>query len=83
MDNTPITTIPDVEFEVTEREIEAMLAVLEEDCESCPRRIESIMERLRVEEVVKESTDFVSDSIGPGLKGLTDGISGLFRKDKN
>ncbi|MDF1741784.1 MAG: hypothetical protein P1U86_21660 [Verrucomicrobiales bacterium] len=73
--------VSDEEFDEAEREIEALLASLDFEMESSPQRIESIMKRVKVEALLKESTDFVTEGMGKGLKGLTDTLTKLVKKD--
>ena len=73
--------VSDEKFDEAEREIEALLASLDFEMESSPQRIESIMKRVKVEALLKESTDFVTEGMGKGLKGLTDTLTKLVKKD--
>jgi hypothetical protein len=56
--------VSDEIFDEAEREIEALLASLDFEMESSPERIESIMKRVKVEALLKESTDFVTEGMG-------------------
>ncbi len=73
--------VSDEKFDEAEQEIEALLASLDFEMESSPQRIESIMKRVKVEALLKESTDFVTEGMGKGLKGLTDTLTKLVKKD--
>ena len=73
--------VSDEKFDEAELEIEALLASLDLEMESSPQRIDSIMKRVKVEALLKESTDFVTEGMGKGLKGLTDTLTKLVKKD--
>jgi hypothetical protein len=75
--------VSDEKFDDAEREIEALLASLDFEMKSSPQRIESIMKRVKVEALLKESTDFVTEGMGKGLKGLTDTLTKLVKKDSD
>ncbi len=75
--------VSDEVFEVTEREIEEMLAGITEECESSTERMESIMKRVKVEALLKESTDFVAEGVGKGLKGIADTLKSIVKKDQD
>lgn len=75
--------VSDEKFDEAEHEIEALLASLDFEMESSPQRIESIMKRVKVEALLKESTDFVAEGIGKGLKGLTDTLTKWVEKDSD
>ncbi len=76
-------TVSDEKFDEAELEIEALLASLDFEMESSPQRIDSIMKRVKVETLLKESTDFVTEGMGKGLKGLTDTLTKLVKKDSS
>jgi len=69
------------EFENWEREFTESLGgeVFARE-ESNEERIESIMKRAKVECVVKSSADFVVESFGRGLMGITDALIGVGEK---
>jgi translation elongation factor EF-Tu-like GTPase len=73
--------VSDEKFDEVEREIEELLASLDFEMESSPLRIDSIMKRVKVEALLRESTDFVTEGMGKGLKGLTDTLTKLVKKD--
>ena len=73
--------VSDEKFDEAEREVEELLASLDFEMESSPQRIESIMKRVKVEALLKESTDFVTEGMGKGIKGLTDTLTKLVKKD--
>lgn len=74
--------VSDQLYDETEREIEALLESITRECDSSEERIDSIMKRIKVEAVLKESADFATESMGKGLKGITDALTGLVKKDK-
>ena len=73
--------VSDEKFDEAEREIEALLASLDLEVASSPQRIESIMKRVKVEALLKESADFATEGMGKGLKGLTDTLTKIVKKD--
>ncbi len=69
-------------FEVTEREVEGILAGIRDDVDSSSEhRIESIMKRVKLEAVIKESVDVMTEGIPRGLKEIVDVVKGIVKKD--
>ena len=74
--------VSDEIFEMTEKEVEEMLASIMGSSEDPDeRRIESIMKRVRVETVLRESTDFMAEGLSSGLKGIADAFTGIVKDD--
>lgn len=45
-------------------------------------RMESILQRTKIDSVVRDSADFVVESFGRGLLGITDALIGVTEKKK-
>tara|TARA_R110002073_G_scaffold316930_1_gene490096 strand:+ start:204 stop:470 length:267 start_codon:yes stop_codon:yes gene_type:complete len=80
MENEEVVVSDEV-FDLTEKEIEELLATITSESESSAERMESIMKRVKVEAVLKESTDFLAEGMSKGLKGIADTLKGITKKD--
>ncbi len=82
MTDQEVLEMTEEEFSNHEREFsETFLSGGFNSEESSEIRMESILKRAKMECVVKNSADFVVESFGRGLMGITDALIGLSEKE--
>ena len=81
MTDQQILEMSDEEFETCEKDFFNMIGEdsVEPDASS-EARIESILKRAKFESLGKDSADFVVESFGRGLLGITDALIGITEK---
>lgn len=73
--------VSDEVMEMTEKEIEAMLeSIMQDVSEPSERRVDSIMKRVKLETLVRESTEVMAEGITSGLKGIAHTMNGLVKR---
>ena len=81
MTDQEVIEMTDEEFEDCEKEFFDTFGADALQAESSSEdRMESILKRTKLESVMKDSTDFIVESFGRGLLGITDALVGVTEK---